>query len=73
MSIDNNYEARLRLFKYSEPACRAAILGQSIPHALGLPVTHLCIIRGIRYNYGFGEELCGILPEFTRASKLAVS
>lgn len=63
---DDDIKSRLRLFTFSEAACRAAVLGQSIPRALGLPVTRLCIIRGIRYNHNFGEELRGILPEFTR-------
>ncbi len=30
-------------------------------------MTRLCVIRGIRHHAGFGEELHGSLPEFTRA------
>lgn len=67
MAAPGEIKTRLRLFIYSESACRAAILGQSIPHALGLPVTRLCIIRGIRYHHGYGVELRNVLPEFTRA------
>lgn len=64
---ENDIRSRLRLFKYDKKACEAAIRGEKIPHALGLPLTHHCIIRGIRYNHGFSEELRGILPKFTRA------
>ncbi|KAH8910646.1 hypothetical protein BR93DRAFT_923352 [Coniochaeta sp. PMI_546] len=35
--------------------------------ALGLTLMRLCLVRGIRYHRGFGEELRGVLPEFTRA------
>ena len=59
--------ARLSLYKYSEAACRAAIRGEKIPHELGQPLIRLCLVRGIRYCDGFGEELRGVLPEFTRA------
>jgi hypothetical protein len=45
----------------------AAIRGVRVPMALGLPLIRLCLIRGIRYHDGFGEELRGVPPEFTRA------
>ncbi len=38
-----------------------------MPHALGLRLTQLCLIRGIRYHYGFAQELRGTTDEFTRA------
>jgi hypothetical protein len=40
---------------------------KKIPHALGLPLTRHCIICGILYHYGFGEEFRGVSPESTRA------
>lgn len=43
------------------------IRGEKIPHALGQPLHILCIIRGIHYHPGFGRELRGALPIFTRA------
>lgn len=58
---------RLHLYTYSEAACRAAIRGERVPYELGLPVTRLCFIRGLRYCDGFGEELRGMHPTFTRA------
>lgn len=60
-------KSRLDFFEYDKSACKAAIHGEKIPHALGLPLTRNCIVRGIRYHSGFGEELRGTLPEFTRA------
>lgn len=54
-----------KIFRYNE--CLAAIRGEAIPQSLGLEVVRLCTIRGIRYHPSFGEELHGILPEFTRA------
>ncbi|KAH0363046.1 hypothetical protein KCU65_g7674, partial [Aureobasidium melanogenum] len=67
MSSEEDIRSRLRIFKYDEKACEAAIRGEKIPHALGLPLTRLCVVRGIRYNYGYGAELRGVLPQFTRA------
>lgn len=58
---------RLMIAKFSRKACLAAMEGKEIPLALGQPVHRLCIIRGIRYHRGFGEELRGLLPVFTRA------
>ncbi len=57
---------RLYIKKYDAHDCLLAIRGEKIPTALGLNVTRLCVIRGIRYHAGFGEELRGLLPEFTR-------
>lgn len=64
---DEDIHNRLGLFKYDRNACKAAIHGEKIPHALGLPLTRHCVVRGIRYHHGFGEELRGTLPKFTRA------
>ncbi|GAB7356618.1 hypothetical protein MBLNU459_g7340t1 [Dothideomycetes sp. NU459] len=58
---------RLRLYKYNKDTCRSAIRGEQVPYELGLPLIRRCLIRGIRYCDGFGEELRGVLPEFTRA------
>lgn len=67
MMSNDDIQTRLRLFKYDRNACKAAIYGERIPHALGLPLTRNCVVRGIRYHDGFGEELRGVLPMFTRA------
>jgi hypothetical protein len=66
-SIQADLKDRLLVAKYSRKACLAALQGREIPDALGDPVHRLCIIRGIRYHHGFGEELREILPIFTRA------
>ncbi|KAK4496946.1 hypothetical protein PRZ48_011395 [Zasmidium cellare] len=58
---------RLHIKKYSKAEATAAIRGERIPDALGLPLLRLCTIRGIRYHDGFGQELRGVSPEFTRA------
>ncbi|CZR62109.1 uncharacterized protein PAC_12006 [Phialocephala subalpina] len=58
---------RLSIPKYTVDACRAAIRGEMVPVALGLELSRLCIIRGMRYHTGFAKELHGTLPEFTRA------
>lgn len=54
---------------YSDEDCAAAIRGESLPKALGLYVTQLCVFRGIRHHHGFGTALRGIPghPEFSRA------
>jgi hypothetical protein len=66
MSTEVNLKERLRITRYSRSACFAAIRGEAIPHALGHPLHRLCVIRGIRYHYGFGNELRGLLAVFTR-------
>ncbi|EME44910.1 hypothetical protein DOTSEDRAFT_43352 [Dothistroma septosporum NZE10] len=53
--------------KYNRGECLAALKGQAVPDALGLKLAQLCAIRGIRYHPGFGHQLRGLLPEFTRA------
>jgi hypothetical protein len=67
MSAEVSLEERLRITKYSRSECSAAIRGEEVPHALGHPLHRLCVIRGISYHYGFGNELRGLLPAFTRA------
>ncbi|THX79853.1 hypothetical protein D6D05_04783 [Aureobasidium pullulans] len=58
---------RLLVQKYDKEDCLAAIHGQRVPMALGLPLVRLCVVRGIRYHPGFAEELYGLDPLFTRA------
>ncbi|CAJ2504710.1 Uu.00g121040.m01.CDS01 [Anthostomella pinea] len=58
---------RLLTAKCSRRACLAALRGGEVEQALGDPVYRLCLIRGIRYHYGLGEELRGTLPVFNRA------
>jgi hypothetical protein len=58
---------RLLIRKYDIHDCLAALRGLRVPTALGLPLVRRCVVRGIRYHTGFGEELQGVLPEFTRA------
>lgn len=64
---DISLQDRLKLGEYNAAECSAAIRGEKVPFALGLSVTRLCVIRGIRYHTGFATELYGLLPEFTRA------
>ena len=68
-TTSNSLQDRLRLKKYSDEACFAALRGREIPRALGCSVTRTCVLRGMRYHRGFGAELRDIpdYPEFTRA------
>lgn len=65
MATFNVYNLRMRKATHEDRL--QAIRGQKIPKALGAKVTQRCVIRGIRYHPGFGVELRGLLPEFTRA------
>lgn len=70
MSLDivpNAWRARLTNKFKSDEACRLALRGEVVPQALGDRTARICTIRGIRHHAGFGEELHGVLPEFTRA------
>lgn len=58
---------RLNIKEYSANDCLASIRGERLPHALGLSLTRLCVIRGIRYHYGFAQDLYRQRDEFTRA------
>jgi hypothetical protein len=58
---------RLSTQRYNADDCLAAIRGERVPFALGLPLIRLCVIRGIRYHTDFAKDLYGNLPEFTRA------
>jgi hypothetical protein len=58
---------RMRIYEFNRDECLAAMRGQQIPKALGLQLSRLCTIRGIRYHPDFGHELRGVSPEFTRA------
>ncbi|KAL4783390.1 hypothetical protein BJX76DRAFT_368422 [Aspergillus varians] len=60
-------ERRIKIYKYDEEECKAAIHGQRLPKTFGNEVHQLCIIRGIRYHHGFAQELRGLTPGFTRA------
>jgi hypothetical protein len=60
-------ERRLAIVKFDAEDCKDAIHDQRIPKTFGDQVHQLCIIRGIRYHYGFAQELRGVTPEFTRA------
>lgn len=65
---DGGLSAQLRVYSpFSREDCRAAIRGQRIPVCLGVELVQRCVVRGIRYHSGFGSELRGILPVFTRA------
>ncbi|KAJ5176516.1 uncharacterized protein N7482_002393 [Penicillium canariense] len=65
MADFNFYNLRMQNATHGD--CLQAIRGQKIPKALGAKVTQRCVMRGIRYHPGFGVELYGLLPEFTRA------
>lgn len=60
-------ERSLKANIYSEEDCNAAIHGKRVPPALGLEVTRICSIHGIRHHYGFAQDLRRLTPEFTRA------
>lgn len=68
-SNPSNIEHRFMSMSYSDEDCAAAIRGESLPKALGLYVTQLCVLRGIRHHHGFGTALRGIPghSEFSRA------
>lgn len=59
--------ARLQVQDYEKEEVQAALRGKRIPQALGFDLLRLAVIRGIRYHFGFANELQGVLPEFTRA------
>lgn len=60
-------EERLHDEAYNADDLNAALRGVRVPDALGLEVSRLCVIHGIRHHYGFAQELRGVTPEFTRA------
>ncbi|CAL5872077.1 uncharacterized protein PFLUO_LOCUS6334 [Penicillium psychrofluorescens] len=60
-------EKRLHATVYNADDCNAAIHGERVPVALGLEVSRLCVIHGIRHHHGFAQDLRGVIPEFTRA------
>lgn len=66
-AVADDMSSRLETYKYDKITFSAAIHGEMIPQGLALPLARLCIVRGIRYHDGFGEELRGVLPLFTRA------
>jgi hypothetical protein len=62
-----NLIERLNIKEYSAADCLASIRGERLPRAMGFSLTRHCVVRGIRYHHGFGQELRGIRDEFTRA------
>lgn len=64
---ETSFELSLQSQTYHHGDCLAAIRGLKIPASLGWEVQRLCVVRGIRHHPGFGEELRGVLPIFTRA------
>lgn len=52
-------------------ACLDALHGRAIPHIDSTqpqhPLQQVCLVRGIRYTEGFGEQLRGVLPVYTRS------
>jgi hypothetical protein len=60
-------EQRLRFSKFDKEACLAAIRGEAIPFGLGHRLHRIAVTRGLRHHAGYGRELRGALPEFTRA------
>ncbi|KAM7195819.1 hypothetical protein V8F33_006468 [Rhypophila sp. PSN 637] len=68
-SSDNDLGARLLVGNESvnRDACVAAMRGLRVPHELGSPLMQYCLIRGMRYHEGFGEELRLATPAFSRA------
>jgi hypothetical protein len=64
---DFDLEQRLRFKKADKKACLAAIRGEAIPFGLGDALHRIAVTRGLRHHVGYGAELRGALPEFTRA------
>lgn len=60
-------QSALQDFRFNQRALQDAINGVRIPDYLGLEVQQLCVVAGIRRNPGFGHELRGLTPRFTRA------
>ncbi|KAM7214716.1 hypothetical protein V8F06_009881 [Rhypophila decipiens] len=68
-STNDDLSARLLVGNESvdREACIAAMQGLRVSHALGSPLMHYCLIRGMRYHCGFGEEIRLATPAFSRA------
>jgi hypothetical protein len=60
-------EKRLHVTVYNADDCNAAIHGERVPATLGLEVSRLYAIHGIRHHHVFAQDLCGVILEFTRA------
>ncbi|KAG9567239.1 hypothetical protein KCU71_g2869, partial [Aureobasidium melanogenum] len=60
-------QSALQDFRFHQRAIQDAINGVRIPDYLGLELVQLCVVAGIRRNGGFGHELRGLTPRFTRA------
>ncbi|THX56761.1 hypothetical protein D6D11_03400 [Aureobasidium pullulans] len=60
-------QSALQDFRLNQRVLQDAINGVRIPDYLGLELVQLCVVAGIRRNVGFGYELRGLTPRFTRA------
>ncbi|THY07456.1 hypothetical protein D6D02_07229 [Aureobasidium pullulans] len=60
-------QSALQDFRFNQRVLQDAINGVCIPDFLGLELVQLCVVAGIRRNAGFGHELRGLTPRFTRA------
>jgi hypothetical protein len=60
-------QSALQDFHFNKRVLEDAINGVRIPDYLGLELVQLCVVAGIRRNAGFGHELRGLTPRFTRA------
>lgn len=60
-------QSALQDFRFNQRVLQDAINGVRIPDYLGLELVQLCVIAGIRRHAGFGHELRGLTPRFTRA------
>jgi hypothetical protein len=60
-------QSALQDFRYHLRPVLDAINGIRVPDFLGLEVVQLVVVAGIRRHAGFGHELRGLTPRFTRA------
>jgi hypothetical protein len=60
-------QSALQDLRFNQRVLEDAINGVRIPDYLGLELVQLCVVAGIRRNAGFGHELRGLAPRFTRA------
>lgn len=64
---DQSFAERCKTRDCTEDDFKNALEGRVVPLVMGNPILQLCIIRGIRYNAGYGSELRDVAPEFARA------
>ncbi|KGO45950.1 hypothetical protein PEX2_038100 [Penicillium expansum] len=53
-------ERGISIVKYIAEDCKETVHGQQLPKTFGDWVRQLCIIHGIRYHYGYAQELRGV-------------